>query len=174
MSFLSSLAVAIALAMDAFAVSVSAGASLRRVDIGHYLRMALTFGVFQAGMPVIGWALGISVRSWIEAWDHWIAFGLLLLVGLNMLREAFSGEEEEERGGDPSRGATRCHGCRPFLLHGGHIRMDARARHRPRMCGPHRPGHKDRLFARPFGTARRKGRSHRCARAHWYRREDTA
>lgn len=106
MSFLSSLAVAIALAMDAFAVAVSSSASLRRVDIGHYFRMALTFGAFQAAMPVIGWALGISVRSWIEAWDHWIAFGLLLLVGLNMLREAFSGEEEEERGGDPSRGAT--------------------------------------------------------------------
>ena len=106
MSLLSSLAVAIALALDAFAVSVSAGASLRRVDIGHYLRMALTFGVFQAAMPVIGWTLGISVRSWIEAWDHWIAFGLLLLVGLNMLREAFGGEEEGERGGDPSRGAT--------------------------------------------------------------------
>ena len=55
-------------------------------------------------MPVIGWMLGLSVRSYIEAWDHWIAFGLLSLVGLNMLREAWFGGEEEKHSGDPSRG----------------------------------------------------------------------
>ena len=56
-------------------------------------------------MPVIGWALGLSVRGYIEAWDHWIAFALLSLVGLNMLREAFFGEEEQAHAsGDPSRG----------------------------------------------------------------------
>lgn len=105
-SFLASLAVAIALAMDAFAVSVSSCASLGRVNIGHYLRMAFTFGFFQFAMTVIGWGLGSSVRDWIEAWDHWIAFALLVFVAANMLREAFSGEEEEKCSGDPSRGAT--------------------------------------------------------------------
>ncbi len=106
MSFLAAFAVAVALAMDAFAVSVSAAASLGRVSFGHYFRMSLTFGFFQFAMPVIGWGLGLSVRSWIEAWDHWIAFGLLLFVGLNMLREAFFSDEEEGQSGDPSRGAA--------------------------------------------------------------------
>lgn len=106
MSFLSSFAIALALAMDAFAVSVSSSASLRKVDMGHYFRMALAFGLFQFAMPVIGWLLGLSVRDYIEAWDHWIAFGLLSFVGLNMLREAMGNREEEGPKGDPSRGVT--------------------------------------------------------------------
>ena len=106
MSLLSSLAIALALAMDAFAVSVSASTTLKKLDIGHYVRMASTFGFFQFAMPVVGWALGLTVRDLIEAWDHWIAFALLLFVGLNMLREAFGGEEEKKRQGDPSRGIT--------------------------------------------------------------------
>ena len=98
------LAIALALAMDAFAVSVSAAATLPSVTWRHYFRLSFHFGLFQFLMPVIGWALGVSVRGYIEAWDHWIAFALLSLVGLNMLREAWSGEEEEEHSGDPSRG----------------------------------------------------------------------
>lgn len=105
MSLLSSLAIALALAMDAFAVSISSSSALRQVSLGHFLRMSLTFGLFQFLMPVIGWTLGLSVHDYIEAWDHWIAFGLLTFVGLNMLREAFSEEDEEQRG-DPSRGFT--------------------------------------------------------------------
>jgi putative Mn2+ efflux pump MntP len=105
MSLLAVFALAAALAMDAFAVSVSASASLPAVSWRHYFRFSFHFGLFQFMMPVIGWALGLSVRSYIEAWDHWIAFALLALVGLNMLREAFSGDEEEGcSGGDPSRG----------------------------------------------------------------------
>ena len=98
------LAIALALAMDAFAVSVSAAATLPSVTWRHYFRLSFHFGLFQFLMPVIGWALGVSVRGYIEAWDHWIAFALLSLVGLSMLREAWSGEEEEEQSGDPSRG----------------------------------------------------------------------
>lgn len=103
-TFLTVLAIALALAMDAFAVSVSAAATLPVVTWRHYFRLSFHFGLFQFLMPVIGWALGVSVRSYIEAWDHWIAFGLLALVGVNMLREAWSGEEEESSSGDPSRG----------------------------------------------------------------------
>ena len=55
-------------------------------------------------MPVIGWMLGFSVHRYIEAWDHWIAFVLLVLVGLNMLRDAWNGEEKSEMRGDPSKG----------------------------------------------------------------------
>lgn len=104
-TFFTVFALALALSMDAFAVSVSAAASLPSVTWRHYFRFSFHFGLFQFLMPVVGWALGLSVRSYIEAWDHWIAFALLSLVGLNMLREAFFGEEEETHGsGDPSRG----------------------------------------------------------------------
>lgn len=104
-TFFTVFAIALALAIDAFAVSVSAAASLPAVNWRHYFRFSFHFGLFQFLMPVIGWALGLSVRSYIEAWDHWIAFALLSLVGLNMLREAFFGEEEQaSASGDPSRG----------------------------------------------------------------------
>lgn len=104
-TFFTVFAIALALAMDAFAVSVSAAASLPSVTWRHYFRFSFHFGLFQFLMPVIGWALGLSVRGYIEAWDHWIAFALLSLVGLNMLREAFFGEEEQAHSsGDPSRG----------------------------------------------------------------------
>lgn len=103
-TFFTVLAIALALAMDAFAVSVSAAATLPAVTWRHYFRFSFHFGLFQFLMPVVGWALGLSVRSYIEAWDHWIAFALLSLVGLNMLREAFFGEEETHSSGDPSRG----------------------------------------------------------------------
>lgn len=104
MDIITVFALALALSMDAFAVSVSTSATLSAVGTGHYLRMSFSFGLFQFLMPVIGWALGLSVRSYIEAWDHWIAFALLMLVGLNMLREAWFGEEEEQKTTDPSRG----------------------------------------------------------------------
>ncbi|HJD96488.1 manganese efflux pump MntP family protein [Mailhella massiliensis] len=104
MSFFAVLAIALALAMDAFAVSVSASATLPVVTWGHYFRLSFHFGLFQFLMPVVGWFLGVSVHSYIEAWDHWIAFALLSLVGVNMLREARAGEEEQHTGGDPSRG----------------------------------------------------------------------
>ncbi len=103
-SFFAVLAIAVALAMDAFAVSVSASATLPAVTWRHYFRLSFHFGLFQFLMPVIGWALGLSVRGYIEAWDHWIAFAMLALVGLNMLREAWGGEDEEHPSGDPSRG----------------------------------------------------------------------
>ena len=104
MTFFTVFAIALALAMDAFAVSVSAAATLPSVTWRHYFRLSFHFGLFQFLMPVIGWALGVSVRGYIETWDHWIAFAMLSLVGLNMLREAWFGEEEEASSGDPTRG----------------------------------------------------------------------
>ena len=95
MSFPELFAIAVALAMDAFAVSVCAGCALKRVTVVHFLRLSLTFGFFQFLMPVIGWALGLTVRGFIESWDHWIAFALLAWIGGNMIREALSGEEDE-------------------------------------------------------------------------------
>ena len=90
MDFLDIIFLAIALAMDCFAVSIVSG-----VLGGGVLRMAFLFGFFQAMMPLLGW-LGIShFSALLEAYDHWIAFSLLLMIGCNMIREAFSSEEED-------------------------------------------------------------------------------
>ncbi|WP_298068133.1 manganese efflux pump MntP family protein [uncultured Mailhella sp.] len=97
-------AVAVALAMDAFAVSVAAAVSLPAVTWRHCFRLSFHFGLFQFLMPVIGWGLGMSVYEFIEHWDHWIAFAMLTLVGLGMLKEARNGSGEEQREGDITRG----------------------------------------------------------------------
>lgn len=91
MSLLDIILLAIALAMDCFAVSIVSGVLTRKRWLP---RMAFLFGLFQALMPLIGW-IGISFfRHGIESYDHWIAFILLLLIGGNMIRESFSPEEE--------------------------------------------------------------------------------
>lgn len=89
------LVLAIGLAMDAFAVSICKGLSVNKVKWKHSVIVGLYFGGFQAGMPVIGYFLGSSFKDYIESVDHWIAFGLLLIIGGNMLREAFSKDEDE-------------------------------------------------------------------------------
>ena len=91
---------AVALAMDCFAVSIVSGVMAssskeRSLWTMKEVRMALLFGLFQALMPLIGW-LGISIfQNRIEQYDHWIAFFFLLCIGGNMIREAFSSEEEQ-------------------------------------------------------------------------------
>jgi len=98
--------IAFALAMDAFAVSVAAGVTLRRVGTRHTFRLAWHFGFFQWAMPVIGWCAGSTVRPLIERFDHWTAFLLLLFVGAHMLQEAFQEHGAESQKGDPTRGMT--------------------------------------------------------------------
>lgn len=83
------------LSMDAFAVSICKGLSIGRVRIKDSVQVGLWFGGFQALMPVIGYFLGTYFKDMIEAVDHWIAFGLLLIIGANMIREAFSHGDEE-------------------------------------------------------------------------------
>jgi putative Mn2+ efflux pump MntP len=82
--------------MDAFAVSVASGATMKRLH--NALKMGLFFGGFQAVMPVLGWAAGLSMKNFISGWDHWIAFALLSAVGGKMVYEAFKIKEEEECG----------------------------------------------------------------------------
>ena len=101
MNLLDIILLAIALAMDCLAVSIVSGVLTQRDGTKEttlcawVLRMAFFFGFFQAMMPLLGW-LGIShFQAMIEAYDHWIAFGLLLLIGGNMIREAFGPEEEQ-------------------------------------------------------------------------------
>ena len=100
------LLLAVALAMDAFAVSIAAGVTLKSVSPRQTFRLAWHFGLFQAMMPVIGWSAGLTVRSHIEAFDHWVAFGLLLFVAQGMLRSALKGDADEADPKDPTRGMT--------------------------------------------------------------------
>lgn len=90
-----------ALAMDCFSVSIASGAILRNFRWKTILTMAFFFGLFQAMMPCLGWMLTSHFQDWLEAFDHWIAFGLLLYLGLNMIRESF--QDEGEKNFDPSR-----------------------------------------------------------------------
>ena len=96
MSILELIIIGFGLAMDAFAVSVGKGLTLNRVEPRHALKAGVWFGSFQALMPIIGYLLGQSFSSIVVSIDHWIAFGLLVLIGLNMIREAIWGEEESQ------------------------------------------------------------------------------
>ena len=95
MTLLDLLITAIALSMDAFAVSIGKGLSVKRLKASHCLITGAYFGGFQALMPLLGFLLASSFASYIQKFDHWIACVLLVLIGANMLREAFSKEEEQ-------------------------------------------------------------------------------
>ncbi len=95
MSFLELLLIAIGLSMDAFSVSICKGLTTKRFSWRMALVCGLWFGGFQALMPTIGYFLGAQFQEMIEAYDHWIAFGLLFLIGANMIREAVWGKKEE-------------------------------------------------------------------------------
>jgi putative Mn2+ efflux pump MntP len=86
--------IAVGLSMDAFAASICKGLSVNRVHMGHALTAGAYFGGFQALMPLIGYLLGKQFSSFITEIDHWIAFVLLVIIGVNMIRESRSKEEE--------------------------------------------------------------------------------
>lgn len=104
MTFLSVIAIAIALAMDAFAVAIATGIQLGRIERRQVFRLSWHFGLFQAMMPIIGWYVGLSVHSCIERYDHWVAFVLLGIVGSKMIKEAFAPHEQKESKVDPTTG----------------------------------------------------------------------
>lgn len=89
--------IAIGLSMDAFAVSISSGLNLDRFRLGYTLKIAIFFGGFQAAMPVIGFAAGLSVRDFIAGIDHWVAFALLAFIGAKMIFDALFGREDNPR-----------------------------------------------------------------------------
>ena len=89
--------IGIGLSMDAFAVSVCKGLAMKRPDMGKALMTGLYFGVFQAVMPILGWLLGTRFRVYIESVDHWVAFGLLFLIGGKMIWEAVREDPDEEK-----------------------------------------------------------------------------
>ncbi|MCI8519708.1 MAG: manganese efflux pump [Clostridia bacterium] len=94
MEILGVLLIGIGLAMDAFAISICKGLSIKNLSIKKVLIISIYFGVFQAGMPVIGFLLGKGFENMVTAIDHWIAFTLLSLIGINMIREVFKQEEK--------------------------------------------------------------------------------
>jgi putative Mn2+ efflux pump MntP len=121
MSFAALFALAVALAMDAFAVALVTGLALRPLRWAQLLRMSLCFGLFQAAMPILGWSLGKAVYRSIAAYDHWIAFVLLAFVGGKMLVEAlFDKEDSPPTTMDSTRGI-------PLLILGIATSIDALA-----------------------------------------------
>ena len=96
MNFIDIFLIGIALSMDAFAVSICKGLSVKKVSAKHVLTVGVYFGGFQALMPTLGFLLGYKFESFITNIDHWIAFVLLAIIGGNMIREALGKDEDEE------------------------------------------------------------------------------
>jgi putative Mn2+ efflux pump MntP len=99
--------VALALAMDAFAVTIGLSVRPGGLKISQCLRLAVFFGFFQFLMPLIGWLAGQEFLDYMRDVDHWVAFGLLLLIGGKMVVESFcTGESAKKVSGDPTMGVT--------------------------------------------------------------------
>lgn len=91
------LLLALALSMDAFAVSIACGiTACKRLPLGNALAVSVSFGIFQMLMPILGYICARLAYEFIEAFDHWIAFALLEFIGLNMIREALFAEDERD------------------------------------------------------------------------------
>lgn len=103
MSILDIVGISLGLAMDAFAVAISAGITIPRITSRHYFRLSFHFGLFQAFMPLIGWMAGKTIVGYLENWNHWIAFLLLAAIGGKMLYESFQPAERRSKV-DPTHG----------------------------------------------------------------------
>lgn len=103
MNFVTILGIAFGLAMDAFAVAIAVGSRLERPTFRPFFRLSFHFGLFQFLMPVLGWLAGSQIAPLIEDWDHWIAFGLLLIIGGKMIKESLQNQKERIRFADPTR-----------------------------------------------------------------------
>jgi putative Mn2+ efflux pump MntP len=89
--------ISISLAMDCFAVSIAGGATTTKPKVIDALKVGLFFGSFQALMPIIGWYIGFSFKDLIEKVDHWVAFGLLCVIGIKMIYEALRNKSEKRK-----------------------------------------------------------------------------
>lgn len=107
MGFAELVFLAVGLSMDAFAVSICKGLGMKKINLKVAVVLGLFFGGFQAGMPVIGWALGSQFMGIIGPIDHWIAFILLAFIGGKMLREAFTEDEGEGEGEGDGKDAEK-------------------------------------------------------------------
>lgn len=97
MSYLEIFLLALSLCADTLAVTMAFGASSKKIGLGTHLKIDLTLGFIQAAFTAIGWALGAACLSLIESVDHWIAFGLLLFIGVKMIVEAVRPASEDDK-----------------------------------------------------------------------------
>lgn len=96
MNPISIILLALAMSTDAFAAAIGKGSSLHKPRLSEALRTGLIFGVIEGITPIIGWLVGTAAARWVESWDHWIAFGLLLVLGLHMIYNGLRDEPEED------------------------------------------------------------------------------
>ncbi|MBN1256275.1 MAG: manganese efflux pump [Planctomycetes bacterium] len=96
MSYTSLFIISVGLAMDAFAVSITSGLTIKVLRLHHAMLIAGFFGFFQAIMPLLGWQLGRATAGWVSTCDHWVAFALLVFVGGKLIYEAIYFNEEQE------------------------------------------------------------------------------
>ena len=96
MDIVSTLLIAVALAMDAFSVSLTKGCTLKNITLKQILWFGVFFGGFQSLMPILGWTLGVQLQLIVSAVAPWIAFILLVLIGANMIRESFSDDLDDD------------------------------------------------------------------------------
>ena len=87
--------ISFSLAMDCFAVSIAGGATVSKLKVSDAIKVGLSFGLFQAAMPLIGWFIGQSFKGFIENTAHWVAFGLLCAIGIKMIYEALRSRSEK-------------------------------------------------------------------------------
>ena len=120
MSTIAIVLIALGVAADAFAASMASGVRMRRLHWGRAVLVAGTFGFFQALMPLIGWALASRFAELVAPVDHWIAFGLLALLGVRMIQEALGPDDEDGPGAEWM-------GLRRLLLLGVATSIDAAA-----------------------------------------------
>lgn len=120
MSPVALLLLALAMSTDAFAAAVGKGAALHKPRFSEALRTGLVFGSIEAMTPVVGWALGRAAASYIEAWDHWIAFVLLGVLGLRMIRNGLAAPEPDVQKPDS-------HSLRLLMITGFATSIDAMA-----------------------------------------------
>ena len=106
MDFLTITGIAVALAMDAFAVALSAGVILHPVTGRQLFRLGFHFGLFQGMMPIIGWLAGVGMKRLVTTYAPWIAFALLTFVGGKMIHEALTHSDEDGKRQDPTKGLT--------------------------------------------------------------------
>lgn len=106
MTWIAILGIAVALGMDAFAVAIGAGSQRPAVTPRRLFRLSFHFGLFQFMMPIIGFWAGSTVSEYIKDYDHWLALGLLCIVGGKMIKESFADEDADRQLPDPTRGWT--------------------------------------------------------------------